>query len=296
MMSGQQAGTTGDEETGMRAETEQRTADAEARPLAGRRIAVTADRRADDQIAALERMGAEVLHAPTMRIVPVQDDERLLADTASLLEEQPAALLVTTGQGFRAWLEALPAPLAEQTETWIRSVPVLCRGPKARGAVRGAGFADPPAAPGETTESLIDLALEHGLAGTRIGFQRHGWLDPVQMRRLEDAGCSVHVVAPYRWEPGADQGAVERLIAAILGGEVDAVTFTAAPAVLALLETAARLGREDELVAALREGRTRPICVGHVTAQPLERLGITAPRPERERMAPMLRLLGEVLA
>lgn len=264
-------------------------------PLAGRRIGVTAHRRADDQIAALERLGATTVHAATMRIVPVDEDDQLAADTDALLAARPDALLVTTGQGFRAWLDALPDYLAARTRDWIASVPVLCRGPKARGAVRGAGFDDPPAAPGETTASLIDLAFEHGLAGKRLGFQRHGWLDPAQMRRLSDAGCDVHVVAPYRWQPGPDQHAVDELIDQIIAGQIDAVTFTAAPAVAALLDAAREQGRESDLLAALRERRCLPVCVGHVTAQPLDDVGVASIHPQRERMAPMLRLLADEL-
>ena len=37
---------------------------AEDLPLAGRVVGVTAHRRSEDQIAALERRGARVLHAP----------------------------------------------------------------------------------------------------------------------------------------------------------------------------------------------------------------------------------------
>ena len=42
--------------------------------LVGFRIGVTAHRRSADLIAALERRGAEVLHAPTLRIVPADQD------------------------------------------------------------------------------------------------------------------------------------------------------------------------------------------------------------------------------
>ncbi len=261
--------------------------------LEGRRIAVTAHRRAEDQIQALERLGATVLHAPTMQIVPVQDDERLIADTEALLAARPEALLVTTGQGFRAWLEALPTGLREQAAEWITETRVLCRGPKARGAVRGAGFPDAPAAPEETTASLVDLALEAGVRDQAVGFQRHGYLDTAQLARLEEAGCTLHIVTPYRWVPGPDPQAVSLLIDEIIAGRIDAVTFTAAPCVEALFQAADESGRGDALREALREGRCLAVAVGHVTAQPLTHAGIAALFPERERMAPMIRLLSE---
>ncbi|GAB2531675.1 uroporphyrinogen-III synthase [Brachybacterium huguangmaarense] len=265
-------------------------------PLAGRRVAVTAHRRADEQAAALERQGAEVVRAATMRVVPVGEDPELLAETEALLAARPRALLVTTGQGFTTWLDALPAPLRERTEAAIASMAVFCRGAKARGAVRGRGFEDPPSAPGETTESLVDIVLAAGVRDVPVGLQRHGWLDERQVDRLREAGCDVHVVAPYRWLPGEDQAAVAALVEEIIAGRLDAVTFTAGAAVEALLATARRLGREDALLDALREGRALAVAVGHVTAEPLQAVGIPVVFPERERLGAMIRLLVDELA
>ena len=263
--------------------------------LAGRRIVVTAHRRAEEQIGALERQGAEVLHAATMRIVPVADDAELVAETEALLAARPDALLVTTGQGFTTWLDALAPDLRARTEEWIRTTRVLCRGPKARGAVRGSGFADAPASPGETTASLVDLALEHGVRDCAVGLQRHGYVDERQLDRLCDAGCTVHVVAPYRWHLADDQRTVIEAIDAIIAGDVDAITFTAGPAVEALWQTARAADRLDDLRAALRDGRCRALAVGHVTAQPLQDADIPVQRPERERLGALVKLCAEEL-
>lgn len=265
------------------------------RPLAGRRIAVTAHRRAEDQVAALERQGAEVLCAPTMRIVPVAEDAELIAETEALVAAAPRALLVTTGQGFTTWLDALPLPLRERTGQLIATIPVFCRGPKARGAVRGRGFADPRVAPGETTASLVDIVLDAGVHDVPLGLQRHGYVDDAQLERLARAGCSVHVVAPYRWLPGADQSAVQEMIAEIIDGHLDAITFTAGPAAQALLASAEQTGRRTALIDALGPGRCQAVAVGHVTAQPLQDAGIPVIFPERERMGAMIRLIAERL-
>ncbi|MDO5663504.1 MAG: uroporphyrinogen-III synthase, partial [Brachybacterium sp.] len=128
-----------------------------------------------------------------------------------------------------------------------------------------------------------------------VGLQRHGYLDDRQLRRLEDAGCTVHVVAPYRWLPGADQDAVRRMIEAIIAGDLDAVTFTAGPAVEALLATGRDMGREAELVQALQDGRCRAFAVGHVTAQPLQDTGIPVTWPSRERMGALIKHVADHL-
>jgi hypothetical protein len=54
------------------------------RPLDGFTVGVTAARRADELGALLRRRGAEVRHAPALRIVPLSDDQRLLAATRQL--------------------------------------------------------------------------------------------------------------------------------------------------------------------------------------------------------------------
>ena len=77
--------------------------------LDGFRVGVTSDRRSEDLIAALERRGAEVLHAPTLRIVPAQQDHRLIDSTAAVIDARPDLLLVTTAYGMRGWLEAADA-------------------------------------------------------------------------------------------------------------------------------------------------------------------------------------------
>ena len=52
-------------------------------PLEGFRIGVTSHRRSQDLIEALERRGAEVLHAPALKIAPVQEDVCLLYTSPS---------------------------------------------------------------------------------------------------------------------------------------------------------------------------------------------------------------------
>jgi uroporphyrinogen-III synthase len=87
---------------------------------------------------------------------------------------------------------------------------------------------------------------------------------------------------------------VLRLVDAICSGSIDAVTFTSAPAVEALFNTADAAGRLDELQAALREPVVAA-AVGPVTAAPLVAAGILPIVPDRFRMGALIRLLCEHL-
>ena len=172
------------------------------RPLAGLRVAVTATRRADDQIAALERAGAEAFHAPTMRIVPVEDDTALIEETHALLEAAPPTFFVTTGQGINSWLDILEDPLKQQVLDYLSTTQIICRGSKGRGTVRKWGLPDAPSSEKETSTSMVELALELGIADGPVGLQRHGYVPDKALAPLGDR--ELYVVAPYRWELAED--------------------------------------------------------------------------------------------
>lgn len=266
-----------------------------ARPLEGWRVGVTADRRADDQIDLLRRKGADVLHGPTMRIVPLADDGHLADTTRALVADPPGVVVATTGQGFRGWLDvAADWGLGEALREVLASARLVARGPKARGAVRGAGLRDAGAA--EATESSPEV-LEHllatGVDGVRVAVQVHG--DPMTdfLGALRAAGADVVPVPVYRWEPPPDPRGADALIDAIVARQVDTVTFTSAPAVEGLLHRAeARRVREDVL-GALRSREVLACCVGPVTSAPLERLGVDGIAPQRFRLAAMVRRLED---
>src|SRR5690606_26607739 len=69
-------------------------AKAAARPalgqtMAGCTVLVTAERRAAEFAAALERRGATVRHAPALSMIPHVDDETLRAATTAILDDPP---------------------------------------------------------------------------------------------------------------------------------------------------------------------------------------------------------------
>ena len=259
-------------------------------PLAGYTVAVTAARRKEELGALLDRRGARVVYAPAIRIVPLSDDTELVAATRRVLERPVDLVVATTGVGFRGWLEAADAwdlPLVEH----LRGARVLARGPKARGAIRGGGLVDAWSPESESSAEVLSHLLsgaEGPLEGRRIAVQLHG--DPLLdlVSGLEDSGAEVLTVPVYRWVLPEDVAPVRRLVASVVAGAVDAVTFTSAPAAASLLAVAEELGRRDELVDALRD-RVLAVAVGAVTAGPLEAAGIPTRQPERARLGALAR-------
>jgi uroporphyrinogen-III synthase len=268
-----------------------------AEALAGFRIGVTSDRRSEDLISALERRGAQVLHAPALRIAPVAEDRALLQDTAAILHTRPDATVITTAYGMRRWTEAADVHgLGEELMEALGASRIFVRGPKARGAVRAAGLNDAGISHDERTSSLVDLLLAEGVDGSTIAVQLHGYTDTTQLARLSGAGARVLTVTPYRWiKPAGSEEKVGRLIEAAVARQLDVVTFTSAPAVDALLSTAHEMGRHDALVEAFRNDVVAA-AVGPVTARPLEDAGIRPLMPERYRMGALIRLVVEHLS
>ncbi|MFF2390460.1 uroporphyrinogen-III synthase [Agromyces sp. NPDC058104] len=264
--------------------------------LAGFRIGVTSDRRSADLIDALARRGAQVLHAPTLRMANAASDDPVIADTRAIIAARPDVLLATTAYGVRRWFEVADAAgLGEDLVEALQPTAILVRGPKARGGIRAAGLNDVGMSAEETTESLIDEVLDRYPPGLTVAVQLHGFLQAHQLDRLREVHPRVLTVEPYRWvETDADDDRVDRLIDAACSGGLDAVTFTSAPAVHALFGAAEARGRYDELVDAMC-GPVVAAAVGPVTAAPLLDAGIVPIQPERFRMGALIRLVCEHL-
>ncbi|MCD0482099.1 uroporphyrinogen-III synthase [Streptacidiphilus sp. ASG 303] len=265
-------------------------------PLAGRTVAVTADRRRGDLAALLRRRGARVVEAPTMSTLPLEDDRELRAAVEACVAAPPDYTAVTTGVGFRGWLEAAASwGLGAALRDALGRSAVACRGPKATGAVRGCGLREAYAAPEESNDDLLAWLLARGPAGRRVALQEHGAPMPEFSAALRAAGAEVLPVPVYRWGPPADPRPARELVAAVAAGRVDAVAFTSQPAVEGLFAQARELGRYDEVVAALRDGRVLAAAVGEVCARPLQAAGVPSVHPERGRLSSLVRTLEQEL-
>src|SRR5947209_6097048 len=214
------------------AEPAEPAAGTEVLPPAGSTVAVTAARRREELGALLDRRGARVLYAPAIRIVPLADDAELVAATRAVLAAPVDLVVATTGVGFRGWLEAADAwdlPLAGH----LQGARILARGPKARGAIRGAGLRDVWSPASESSAEVLEhlrSGAEGPLAGARVAVQLHGDPLPDILEGLRAEGAEVLPVPVYRWVLPDDTAPVQRLVHAVVGGAVDAVTFTSAPA------------------------------------------------------------------
>ncbi|MFP5023198.1 uroporphyrinogen-III synthase [Pseudonocardia phyllosphaerae] len=258
-------------------------------PLAGFTVGITAARRAEELATMLERRGATVQHGPALRIVALADDADLEVRTRELVARPPDITVATTGIGYRGWIEAADGwGLGEELLRALGSSELLARGPKARGAIRASGLVDAWSPESESTAEVLEHLLDEGVEGRRIAVQLHGEPLPDVVEALEMAGAEVVTVPVYRWAPPLDIAPLDRLIDTTLAGGIDIMSFTSAPAAAGLLSRAEERGVREELLAALR-GPVLALCVGPVTAAPLEDLDIPTVQPKRSRLGAMVR-------
>lgn len=258
--------------------------------LEGCSVVIAVDRRSSELAAALERHGAQVRRAPALSILPHIDDDALIAATRALVDRAPDVVVVTTGVGFRGWMEAAEeAGLQGALLEALERAQIVARGPKARGAIQQAGLTADWVAESETSSELGAYLLAEDLRGRRVAVQHHGsgadGLDDL----FAGAGADVVSLTVYRWGPPADPEAVARSVVAAAQGEVDAVLFTSAPGAAGWIAAAEREHVLEALIDAAHAGRLLMASVGPITAEPLRTAGFAPLIAERGRLGSLVR-------
>jgi len=259
--------------------------------LTGWTVAVTADRRAEDQAEMLRARGATVLMAP-MLAMGREDDDDLFVATSGLLDDPPDVLVGTTAVGMRAWIAAAWSQgLGAQLIDVLETSSIIARGTKAAGAFLSEGLEVTWRAPGETLSEVLEHLLGVGVDGRRVAVQLHGGECTWFTDALVAAGADVVSVRVYHWLPPERTEPGRRLLEAAGQGGIDAITFTSPPAASGL----AHLGGPT-LLRQLTDHAVVSLCVGPVTAARAIEVGFsnvvsTAP----SRLGPMVRTLTEVL-
>lgn len=265
---------------------------ADALPLSGFRIGVTAARKVEEQVALLERRGALVEWAPALSIDPNQvDDGDLLAATQEVLSQPIDVFLATTGIGMKAWFAAAEGwGILDELLAAIGDAEILARGPKSVGALRRRGLRELWAPESECFEDVLEHLRGRDLTGLRIVVQEHGQSLSMVAHALRRQGADVTTVTVYRVASADDPEPMFKLIDLIAERSLDAVTFTSAPAVAALMEAAGTTGRRDAIITAF-QADVLASCVGPVTAAAFELWGVPTIHPDRSRLAAMIKQL-----
>ena len=265
-------------------------------PMAGHRVGMTADRRAEEQAELLRRMGAEVVHGPVLRTLPLGDDLAMRERTEALLTDPPTLVLLTTGIGVRSWVGAAESwGLADELLEVLRRAPIWARGPKAFAAAVQLGLEVAHREPTERLDAMVGNLTSRSLVGEHVAVQLYGSDVPWAEEALRAAGAKVTSVPIYRWTPPDDDGPARRLVRDAVEGQLSAVTFTCPSAIESTCRIAEGDGLLDELLTAF-EHRVAAACVGPVTEQVAQKRGMRVTcAPELGRLGLLVRTLASTL-
>lgn len=268
----------------------------QVRPLAGHRVGITGDRRSDEQAELLRRLGAEVVHGPVLRTLPLGDETPMRDATTALLDDPPTMLLVTTGIGLRSWLSAAETwGIADELVSLLGGVPIFVRGPKAHAAAIQAGLPVWRREPTERFEAMIDHLTAESLEGQHVAVQLYGNDTPWALKALREAGAKVTPIPVYRWVPPEDEGPARRLVREALDGQLSVVTFTSPSAVASICRIADAEQSLEALLSAF-ETRVAVACVGPATEEAARLRGIAvACAPDLGRLGLLVRSLASTL-
>jgi uroporphyrinogen III methyltransferase / synthase len=248
----------------------------ESRPLAGRRIVVTRAReQAGDLVRALERLGADVITAPTIRIEPLTDLLPLRAALADLSRYR--WIVFTSRNTVDVVCDHMPAWGLEPAS--LSRAAIAAIGPATAAALARRG-ARPALVPERYVAEAVVAAMARvaELAGTRVLLPRALDARDALPDGLRAHGALVDVIPVYRTVPATgDGGALAR---DILAGRYDAITFTSSSTVRHFVHLVGR--------AAATSGRFAAAVIGPVTAATARELGVRVDVEAAEYTAPGL--------
>jgi uroporphyrinogen-III synthase len=260
-------------------------------PLAGWTVAVTAERRAREQVELLQRRDASVLLVPTVRAERV-DDGVVRAATAEVIDRPPDLWVATSAPGVQGWIAiAWSWGLGPSLIGTLQGATVLARGASTAGALVGEGFDVDWRAGPDTLSELHDHLAARGIDGKRVAVVLHGsemgWFPGA----LRDLGAEVTEVPVYRLgAPEIDAGPARLRDAAALR-ELDAITLTSQAAARNLVAFGG-----PELRGHLKAAGVVCACVGPLTAAAARDAGLPGVVvAEPSRLGAMIGLLAEHL-
>jgi len=235
----------------------------EARPLFGRTVAVTRARAQASALSARVReLGAEVIEAPAIRIVPRPPEEGELAAAVDDIDRY-ALVCLTSPNGAELLLDALGRDARDARA--LAGATVAAIGPGTARALAARGVRADVVPERAVAEALVEALTAVEVEGRRVLVGRAAEARDVLPKALRERGARVDVVALYDTVP-------EPLSADALAGlaRADYVTFTASSTVDSLLDTFAASGAAFPQTA-------RVVSIGPVTSAAARARGLEVP-------------------
>jgi uroporphyrinogen-III synthase len=233
-------------------------------------------RRADQMRSLIERQGGVAMVVPSMREVPLDENDTALDFAQRLLDGQVDVVVFMTGVGARSLLDAAETKFERQE--FLKALDacrIAIRGPKPATVLREWGVhIDCRAAEPNTWHEL--LAVMDGnvaVSGKTVAVQEYGEPNEEFYDALRQRGADVLPVPVYRWAFPDEQQPLADAIEATIAGRFDAILFTSAFQLSSVLHTADGIGCRDEWIAAANNCVVASI--GPTASEAMRRAGLT---------------------
>lgn len=258
--------------------------------LAGLKIVSFESRRAKEIAELVRRYGGEPITAPSMREIPLGENQAALEILPQLEAGQLDLLILMTGVGTRTLNELLLTKYSQaQIGAALRKARLVTRGPKPVAVLKELGVQPDITVPEPNTWREVLAAIEQtvDLQGKRIALQEYGIPNPELVAGLQRRGASVETFAIYKWALPEDIDPLRAAIKKISNGEAGVALFTNGAQVDHLFQVAIEDGAEEDLRRALKTivvGSVGPVCT-----EVLHQFGVEPDiEPEHSKMGSLI--------
>jgi uroporphyrinogen-III synthase len=171
----------------------------------------------------------------------------------------------------------------------LRALTTICRGPKPTAALRGFGVTPTlTARESFTSAEVIDALAGFDLTGRRVLLFHYGERSDSLAETLIARDAVVDEQWLYRWQLPEDTSGLERLVANMVAGKVDALAVTCQIQFRHLHEVAKRIGLDRDLIRTLNE-RMTVAAVGPTCNAILQMHGVGVDvMPDHPKMGPLI--------
>lgn len=234
--------------------------------FAGLRVISFESRKSEEIRRLILRLEGKPMVAPSMREVPLTDQDEALRFGERLLAGTVDVVILLTGVGTRILLSALATRYPkERILIALTKIPLVARGPKPIVALAEVGLKPTIAVPEPNTwrDLLATVDAQHPLQGLRVAVQEYGVTNAELIAGLKARAAEVLRVPVYQWALPEDVTPLRHAIEAICTRQADVVMFTSANQVHHVMRMAQSMGQEhgvrDGLVSCV-VASIGPIC------------------------------------
>jgi uroporphyrinogen-III synthase len=220
-----------------------------AHGFAGLRVAAFESRMAEEMSRLIERYGGQPLVAPSMQEIPLQNNSEVLEFGRRLFAGDVDMVILLTGVGTKAMVDVLlTRDDLNRITSALAQTTLVVRGPKPKAVLREFGLTPTIEVPEPNTwrDILDTLDRAHPANGLRIAVQEYGVTNTDFIEALRGRGAQVTRVPVYRWTLPDDLAPLQRVLEAILEGQVDVLLITNAVQVDHALQVLAPTSRQDQ--------------------------------------------------